>query len=565
MISYVFLSLQGPIINLPILPFTAHLASHARGMRRCIIFVALSGCIAAALRLVPEIIHPIHPQAVYFLHSAQILNAAAGPMVQVTVTMLSSTWFPASERTTSTSIAIISNNLGSAIGFILGPLVVSTGNDIPTLLYIHLGIAGLALLCTLIYLPIEPPTPPSHTAAVKHEEEEHMEEELEREAEEVEAHFHTLEPSSLPASHSHLALQSQLILQSNPPIPASNSHNHLTLPGQQSHRASRADESSSLVLSSSSPAPADSSSSHAAHTHGQHSTLLMLYLSALHTIRGFGLLLRNPSFLCLCISCGILNGVFNSWTGVLDTIVPPDFSQNQAGWFGFSATMANCLGGVIVGRITERTRLATKLLSVILILTSLSIIFTLWFLLSFDSIFTNSPVLQPNVMRVAAAITLTGLCVGSAAPISYELSAELTYPHPESLSAGLIFLFNNGSAIVFLFVAPAISGAAMDFIMLITCIACALLLIPIKEIYYRKMDEKRAQSKAAKKLAKRAEKSNGEKGERMSRALLNGGTKCDFCVHVVLCLYLFCLLAPAPLPPLIGSAEYNGVQIQQQE
>ena len=57
--------------------------------------------------------------------AGQLLNGLAGPVTQAAPTLLSSTWFPTEQRTTSTAVAALCGSLGVAVSFVVGPLVVT--------------------------------------------------------------------------------------------------------------------------------------------------------------------------------------------------------------------------------------------------------------------------------------------------------------------------------------------------------------------------------------------------------------------------------------------------------
>ena len=56
--------------------------------------------------------------------AGQLLNGLAGPVTQAAPTLLSATWFPSDQRTTSTAIAALCGSVGVAMSFVIGPLVV---------------------------------------------------------------------------------------------------------------------------------------------------------------------------------------------------------------------------------------------------------------------------------------------------------------------------------------------------------------------------------------------------------------------------------------------------------
>ena len=80
-------------------------------------------------------------------------------------TRLSCLWFADNERTTCTAVITLGGGLGSTIGYLLGPWVVKTADDVPKLLYITLAISSFIFVCMLIRLKDHPEIPPSATAA----------------------------------------------------------------------------------------------------------------------------------------------------------------------------------------------------------------------------------------------------------------------------------------------------------------------------------------------------------------------------------------------------------------
>jgi hypothetical protein len=62
------------------------IASKSRGLRLLVLASAWACALAGILRILPVVFTALHPHAIYFLHAAHILNAAAGPPLQATVT-----------------------------------------------------------------------------------------------------------------------------------------------------------------------------------------------------------------------------------------------------------------------------------------------------------------------------------------------------------------------------------------------------------------------------------------------------------------------------------------------
>lgn len=160
----------GPICFCIVVPFASFLLVRPRGLQ-------LSVQVAAAIVLAGTVIRAIpswvsdewrtgnQDTALSFLHIGQILNAAAGPLVMATPSLLSAIWFPDHERTTATAIAVLANGVGTAVGFLLGPWLAPDAASIPTLLYAEIGMAALPAAAIALHFPAGPAVPPSPAAA----------------------------------------------------------------------------------------------------------------------------------------------------------------------------------------------------------------------------------------------------------------------------------------------------------------------------------------------------------------------------------------------------------------
>ena len=159
----------GPIIYLPLQFVTFYISSARGGLRKIVLCSSTLCLVAMILRLVPNWLWSpdsdnFRTNAIWFLHAAQILNAAAGPFVMSTVSQCSCLWFGVNERAKATSVAIFSNNLGAALGFLQIPAQVPRPDAMPSILYTHAAMAIAASVLTLAYFPAHPPTPPSRAA-----------------------------------------------------------------------------------------------------------------------------------------------------------------------------------------------------------------------------------------------------------------------------------------------------------------------------------------------------------------------------------------------------------------
>ncbi|CAF1321872.1 unnamed protein product [Adineta steineri] len=157
------------ILFIPCLPFVYILLNKQNGLRKCVMLVAILTFISTILRIIPLVISNsssphFHEISMPFLHAGHILNAICYPLVTAPVSQLSCEWFGLNERTRATTIAIIANNFGGTIGYIMNPLIVHSPSDVPRLLYIHLSLSFVACVLTFLYFPAHPPSPPSPAA-----------------------------------------------------------------------------------------------------------------------------------------------------------------------------------------------------------------------------------------------------------------------------------------------------------------------------------------------------------------------------------------------------------------
>ena len=93
----------GPIIYIPCQFITFWIASVHGGLRKVVLCSSTLCTVAMLLRLIPNLLwsptsDTFRANAIYFLHAAHILNAAAGPLVMSTVSQCSALWFGVNER-----------------------------------------------------------------------------------------------------------------------------------------------------------------------------------------------------------------------------------------------------------------------------------------------------------------------------------------------------------------------------------------------------------------------------------------------------------------------------------
>ncbi|XP_076456105.1 solute carrier family 49 member 4-like [Babylonia areolata] len=160
----------------------------------CSAFFIASGTVARVFTAEP-------PLVTILMNVGQALNGLAGPVAMAGPPVMSAVWFPPKQRTTATAIGTIFATMGTAAGFVLGPMMVP---DVPhnstlsadvhldsmefllhnqtklarieeekkailRLMYIECGWACAIFLAMVIYFPKKPPLPPSPSAALQRE------------------------------------------------------------------------------------------------------------------------------------------------------------------------------------------------------------------------------------------------------------------------------------------------------------------------------------------------------------------------------------------------------------
>ena len=139
-------------------------------------FMLLAGKL---IQVIPFANVTLRTVVIYFGHLIAMLPSfianGAPPLV-------STTWFPANERTTATAIGALAANFGAALAFFIGPsMIPSTSNSsevnltdqqlhfietrIMDYFYVQIGLAAFLFLCVVIYFPAKPPLPPSIAAS----------------------------------------------------------------------------------------------------------------------------------------------------------------------------------------------------------------------------------------------------------------------------------------------------------------------------------------------------------------------------------------------------------------
>lgn len=199
-------------------------------------------------------------------------------------------------------------------------------------------------------------------------------------------------------------------------------------------------------------------------------------------------ILRLRSFNVLAICGGAIGGVYNVWSGSLDTILPHSIvSTNQCAILGFLSTLFYCGGGFAGGPLmnTQLFRRHYKRLLIICLFVS-TLLFS-WFAVSLPMIGIPTPLMNGTFFSLAFIIVGCGLFLGATNPIYYEFGVEITFPIQEGTSAGLITIQNNVGALIFLVLKNSIPITSLNLLMAGTVFVALLsTTLGVKEKYLRK-------------------------------------------------------------------------------
>ncbi|CAF0870146.1 unnamed protein product [Didymodactylos carnosus] len=304
------------------------------------------------------------------------------------VSQLSCLWFGMNERTRATAVALFGASLGVTVGFLITPYIVSEPDNIPYLLYLHVGLSFFAVILTLLYFPSIPPSPPSAAAEL--------------------LIYHPLSEEQ-----------------------------------------------------------------------GGH---VKLYL------RNLWQCLSSPSCLLLSLAAGITTGALGAWAGLLATILGPmNYSEAQAGWFGFGNSLASMFGSLVMGSIADRQYFQRRLKFLILASLICCFLSITWFQLGVRTLFYDKPLVPLSISTIALSISFTGLFAGAASPLMYECLAEIMHPLPESLSASTLAQWNNVMALILLSIAPKRYKLMNLLVLLLTGVA--IIMISFVKVTYKRKDE----------------------------------------------------------------------------
>ncbi|XP_076461301.1 LOW QUALITY PROTEIN: solute carrier family 49 member A3-like [Babylonia areolata] len=136
------------------------------GLRTSIILAAWLNLIGSGLRNLTTFDFLSSSAKYPVLMCGQFLAACAQPFIMFVPTKLAALWFPDTQRALANTLASMANPLGIMIANLMSPNIVKSTSDLPTVLWVCTGVAGLGtVLATFGVCSSRPPTPPTASAA----------------------------------------------------------------------------------------------------------------------------------------------------------------------------------------------------------------------------------------------------------------------------------------------------------------------------------------------------------------------------------------------------------------
>ncbi|TGZ58314.1 hypothetical protein CRM22_009688 [Opisthorchis felineus] len=384
-------------------------------------------CVAAYLAVDPEKLEGATPSFTELsgfpvLMLSQTLDAIAQVFILGVPAQLAATWFGDREVSTATSIGVLANQLGAAIGFAIPtevvPSVIADGvagtDPTPTvdfatlrqrmmyLLIVGAAVNSLPPIAALIFFKEEPPKPPTYSQYV-------------RRLAKIQARVG--QSKSLPAV--------QPVETGDLVTSLDQGYSTMTTVVENTYYENEQSEAVEKNEKRLEEKDDDVESyrtlkSTGANRSGYKQQLLNV--------------LKNVNFMLLLVCYGINTGIYYAVGTLLNPILAHYFGGNpNIGWIGFTMIVAGILGSVLAGIWLDKTK---KYRLVILIIYAIALVWMCGF--------TGLLLLERIDVAFVAAFFL-GLAMTGFLPIGFEFAAELTYPADEGLTSGLL----NASAQIF--------------------------------------------------------------------------------------------------------------------
>ena len=197
-------------------------------------------------------------------------------------------------------------------------------------------------------------------------------------------------------------------------------------------------------------------------------------------------LLRKPSFSIICLAGGVEMAVYGGWSGVLPSVLTPQYTDSQAGVLGALNTFAGIWGGLVLAHISDRPRFRRKLVGIVQILSIASA--TVFAVTAY-----TLPPLSWNVLSgmsfpaLISVCTLAGFFRGGCDPLFFELSAESAYPNTAGTAGGVLTFWYHCLLVCMLSVPASLLQEWAPTAMAVCMVVCFALMSGVSITYFRRL------------------------------------------------------------------------------
>jgi len=205
--------------------------------------------------------------------------------------------------------------------------------------------------------------------------------------------------------------------------------------------------------------------------------------------------LKVPSAALLSLVYAWSSGSFVAWTSMLSIMltnnaVNPELESNKfIGWMTFGSTVAYIVGGILMSWMVDNY-FSRRMKTVLMVNAMLSTLSAFVFMLATPSNLIANPELSLGRIDILIVVAFCGLFNGAAAPIYYELAAEVAFPVSEGTSGNVLSFFENiGALVQYLLMMYVFPQEAMNVVFASGMFTCCIFLAFCKESYNRKAVE----------------------------------------------------------------------------
>eukprot|EP00794_Sanderia_malayensis_P009023 gene9023-9987_t len=328
---------------------------------------------------------------------------------------LAAVWFGEFERATASSIGVLMNMLGVAVGFLMGGTMVPSSDDMDCVVRsgMHNLLLSQAVFCTflalltVVFIKAAPPTPPSQSQKLVLQ----------------------LKDKNL--------IQKQLDAE----VLATDASKEGGLKNEEKKSMSSKEEISDGVVIISNNQSLENGGSHN-NDNAKYHKLPSFYDSLL-------ILMKDKSFHLVCQAYGLYFGLFAAYNTILNQMVIAKYNgkEMEIGYMGFAAVMFGLFAIFFSGIWLDKTR-RYKILSVVIFVTCSATMLLFTLLLRYHDHF----------ILMFASFCIFGFFSYPYMSAGLEHAAEITYPIPEGTTSGILLLVGNVYGIILTYIV----GAAIE-------------------------------------------------------------------------------------------------------